>query len=116
MSKTLPIRAVLMSSDIKSESTGFNRLVFRVDGGRHGMVQCAVMISQDAYRKLSQQMARARVQRVEAVQLMKTWARWEISLRLEEHGLIPATITITASDLDDYGAYASNLARAMQLG
>lgn len=116
MSKTVPIRAVLMASDIKTGSTGFNRLVFRVDGGRNGMSQVTVMISQDAYRKLSQQMARARFQRVEPVQLMKTWARWEISMRLEDQGLIPSTITITASDLDDFGAYASDLGHTMQLG
>src|SRR5262249_28119562 len=101
---------------IKSEGTGFNRLVFRVDGGRSGMIQVTVMISQDAFRKLSGQMARARFQRLDPLQLMKTWARWEIAMRLEDQGIIPATITITASDLDEYGAYASNLGRSMQLG
>ena len=41
MSQTVPVRAVLMASDIKTEATGFNRLVFRVDGGRSGMLQAS---------------------------------------------------------------------------
>ena len=116
MNRATPLRAVLMSSEIRTGSSGFNRLVFKVDGCRNGMSQVTVMISQDAYRKLAQQLARARFHRIEPEQLIRAWARWEIGLRLAEHGLIPATITITASDLDDFGAYASDLARTLRSG
>ena len=105
-----------MASEMKTGTTGFNRLVFKVDGGRNGMSQVTVMISQDAHRKLQQQMLRARYARIEPEQLIRAWARWEIGLRTAEQGFVPATITITASDLDDFGAYASDLARTMQLG
>lgn len=116
MSSTIPVRAVLMASEITAGSTGFNRLVFKVDGGRNGMAQVTVLISQDAHRKLTQQMARARFHRVEPAQLLRNWALWEIGARFQEQGTIPATLTITASDLDEFGAYASDLARSMQLG
>ena len=115
MSSTVPVRAVLMSSDIKNGSPGFHRLVFKVDGGRTGMAQVTVMISQDAHRKIAGQMVRARMQPVEKTLLLKTWARWEIAMRLEEQGIIPQTITITASDVDDFGAYASDLGRTLQI-
>ena len=116
MSSTVPIRAVLMSSEIMSGGTGFHRLVFKVDGGRSGMSSVTVMISQDAHRKLVQQMSRARFQAVEKAQLLKTWARWEIALRYNEKGVLPGTVTITARDIDDFGAYASDLGRTLQVG
>lgn len=115
MSSTIPIRAVLMSSEIMSGGTGFHRLVFKVDGGRAGMSSVTVMISQDAHRKLVQQMARARFQIIEKSQLLKTWARWEIALRFEEKGVLPGTVTITARDIDDFGAYANDLGRTLQV-
>lgn len=111
MSSTIPVRAVLMSSDIKNGGTGFHRLQFRVDGGRTGMSNVTVLISLDAQRKLSAQLTRARVSPPDKSELLKTWARWEIAMRLEDHGIIPGTITITASDLDDFGAYAVDLSR-----
>lgn len=110
MSQVAPVRAVLMSSEIQSGGTGFHRLVFKVDGGRTGMTNVTVMISQDAHRKLVAQLIRARIQPTERTQLLKHWARWAIGLRQDEVGVIPATITITASDIDDFGAYASDLA------
>ena len=55
------------------------------------------------------------MQPVEKTLLLKTWARWEIAMRLEEQGIIPQTITITASDVDDFGAYASDLGRTLQI-
>lgn len=116
MSSTTPIRAVLMSADIKSGGTGFHQLVFKVDGGRAGMTQVKVLISQDAHRKLTGQMLRARFQPVEKSALLKTWARWAIALRLEELGVFPQTLTITASDVDDLGAYAADLGRALKVG
>ncbi len=116
MSNTVPIRAVLMSSEIMNGGAGFHRLVFKVDGGRAGMSSVTVMISQDAHRKLVQQMSRARFQVVEKTTLLKTWARWEIAMRFNDSGVLPATVTITARDIDDFGAYASALGRTLQVG
>jgi len=116
MSQTIPIRAVLMASEIKNGSNGFHRFVFKVDGGRSGMANVTVMISQDAHRKLTQQMTRARIHPMERELLLKAWARWAIALRFDELGLLPATLTITASDVDDSGAYASDLGRTLRAG
>ena len=116
MSSTVPIRAVLMSSEIMNGGSGFHRLVFKVDGGRAGMTSVTVMISQDAHRKLVQQMSRARFQVVEKSSLLKTWARWEIALRYQDSGVFPGTVTITARDIDDFGAYATDLGRTLQVG
>lgn len=116
MSSTVPIRAVLMSSEIMNAGSGFHRLVFKVDGGRSGMSSVTVMISQDAHRKLVQQMTRARFPSVEKTALLKTWSRWEIALRFQETGVLPGTVTITARDIDDFGAYASDLGRTLQVG
>lgn len=80
------------------------------------MSNVTVMISQDAHRKIATQMSRARLGHVEKATLLKTWARWEIALRHQEHGFIPATVTITARDVDDFGAYAMDLGRTLQVG
>lgn len=114
MSNTVPIRAVLMSAEIMNGGSGFHRLVFKVDGGRMGMTGVTVMISQDAHRKLVQQMSRARFPLIEKSALLKTWARWEIALRYQETGNFPGTVTITARDIDDFGAYATDLGRTLQ--
>ena len=114
MSSTIPVRTVLMASDIKDGGNGFHRLQFKVDSGRGRMSNVTVLISQDAHRKLAAQLVRARTQQVEKSQLLKTWARWEIAMRLEDHGMLPSTITITASDLDDFGAYAGDLGRHLR--
>lgn len=116
MASAIPIRAVLMSSEIMNGGTGFHRLVFKVDGGRSGMSSVTVMISQDAHRKLVQQMLRARFQPIEKTALLKTWARWEIAMRYSEKGVFPGTVTITARDIDDFGAYATDLGRTLQVG
>ena len=58
----------------------------------------------------------ARIGQVEKLELLKTWARWEIALRYNELGTIPLTVTITARDVDDFGAYASDLGRTLQVG
>lgn len=116
MNRDNALRTVLMSADIKTAGSGFHRLVFKVDrGGRAGISQVTVLISQDAHRKLASQMARARLRPVEPVLLLKTWARWEIAQRVELHGIAPASVTITASDLDDFGAYATDLGRTLQV-
>ena len=116
MSSAQPIRAVLMSSEIMSGGNGFHRLVFKVDGGRSGMSSVTVMISQDAHRKLAAQMTRARIGPVEKSTLLKTWARWEIALRYDDLGTFPSTVAITARDVDDFGAYATDLGRALKVG
>ncbi len=116
MSHAAHLRAMLMSADIKTGGPGFHCLVFKVDCGHSSMLQVTVLISQDAYRKLAAQMARARLRPVEPMALLKTWARWEIRQRMEEFGLPPASVTITASDLDDFGAYATALGRALEAG
>lgn len=114
MNRSTQLRAVLMSADIKTGGSGFHQLVFKVDGGRRGMPQVTVLISQDAHRKLVAQLARARLQPVEAVLLLKTWARWEIAQRMQADGIPPNSVTICASDLDDFGAYATDLARTIK--
>lgn len=114
MTSTIPIRAVLMSSDIKADGTGFHKLTFKVDGGRSGVASVAVMISLDAHRKLTTQLARARMARVEKSVMLKTWCLWALAERLEDLGTLPSTLTITASDIDDFGAYASDLGRVLR--
>ena len=111
---TTPMRAVLMSAEIRETGNGFHKLVFKVDGGRNGMSSVTVMISQDAQRKLTTQLQRARVSTRDKGSLLKSWARWELGQRIEEVGTLPATLTITASDLDDFGAYASDFGRSLQ--
>lgn len=113
---TAPLRAVLMAAEIRENGSGFHKLVFRVDGGRNGMSNVTVMISQDAQRKLTAQLQRARFSAVEKSALLKFWARWELAQRLEASGALPATLTVTASDLDDFGAYASDLGRTLMAG
>ena len=114
MSSEIQGRAVLMAADIHESGNGFHRLKFKVEGGRNRMSEVTVLISQDAHRKLTVQMARARVHTFDKAALLKTWARWEIAQRIQEQGFAPATITITASDLDDFGAYATDFARTLQ--
>jgi hypothetical protein len=116
MSREGSLRTVLMVADIKAGGSGFHRLVFKVDGGaRGGISRVTVLISQDAHRKLVAQMTRARLRPVEPLLLLKTWARWEIAQRIQEHGMAPSSVTITASDLDDFGAYATDLGRTLQV-
>jgi hypothetical protein len=116
MAVARPIRAVLMSADIKTDGTGFHRLTFKVEGGRAGMSSVAVNISQDAHRKITVQMNRGRHPQYQRDVLLKVWARWAITLRMEDLGVIPATITITASDIDDFGGYANALGDALKAG
>lgn len=107
-------RAVLMAADIRDNSNGFHRMQFKVEGGRNRMSEVTVLISQDAHRKLAGQLAKARVHQFDKSALLKSWARWEIQSRLREYGVLPATITITASDLDDFGAYAMDFSQTLK--
>ena len=108
-----PIRCVMMSADIQPAGRGFHRLVFKVEQGRGAISQVTVLISQDAHRKLSSQLARVRLRPTDTLGLLKTWARWELEHRVETQGVVPASLTITASDLDDLGAYAMDLGRLL---
>jgi len=113
MSRETPLRTVLMAADIKPGGTGFHRLVFKVERGRGTISQVTVLISQDAHRKLSSQLARIRMPQRDTLVLLKTWARWEIEHRVQDLGFVPSSLTITASDLDDVGAYATDLGRML---
>lgn len=114
MSNAPPVRAVLMAAEVKDASHGFNRLVFKVDVGRSDMLTTTVLISQDAYRKLIAQLLRARIHHADRISLLKAWSRWEITARLDQFGSVAPTVTITAGDLDDSGAYAMDLARSLK--
>jgi hypothetical protein len=104
-----------MAAELQNGRSGYHRFLFRVDGGRAGMFNVAVQISEDAYRKLVGQLARARIHPLEKVAMLKHWARWEIARRLEEEGTVPGTITIAVYDVDDSGAYATALGRTLSL-
>jgi hypothetical protein len=104
-----------MSADIKTEGNGFHRLSFKVDGGRDGMANVTVNISQDAHRKLVNQMNRARLPHVPKDTLLKTWARWAITMRLDEMGVMPTTVTVTGSDVDELGGYAAELNEVLRM-
>jgi hypothetical protein len=100
-----------MAADIRDDGTGFHRVLYKVEDGHGAMTSHTVLISQDAFRKMQSQLARGRFRAIDRAVLVKKWALFEIMLRLEDTDLIPATITITARDLDDLGAYASDLGR-----
>ena len=104
-----------MSSDIKNGRAWFGRVVIKVEAGRMGAAHVTKMSSQHDDLKIAGQMVRSSMKLPKKTLLLKTWARWEIAMRLEEQGIIPQTITITASDVDDFGAYASDLGRTLQI-
>lgn len=112
---TSGFRSVLMSIRTAQSGNGFNELVFRVANGRSTIQTVTVLISNDAQRKLAGQLTRARMPKVERDQMLKLWARWELATRAAE-GNLPATLTITASDLDEYGAYATDFGRSLLAG
>lgn len=114
MNHAVPLRTVLMTADVKPAGAGFHRLVFKVERGRSGISQVTVLISQDAQRKLSAQLMRARIRPGDTLTLLKTWARWELEHRVQEQGTVPTSLTITTSDLDDLGAYATDLGRLLR--
>ena len=101
-----------MSISTVDTPNGFNQLVFRVGTTRTSIETVTVLISNDAWRKLSAQLLRARMPKVERDQMLKRWAKWEIEAHAEQ-GPLPGTLTITASDLDEYGAYATDFGRTL---
>ena len=113
MKRSIPLRAVLMSLNIEESGKGFHRVTYKVDGGRNGAHRVTVMISADAYRKLATQLSRLGVSRVEASSLVQEWAKWAVAERVDLGAEIPDTMTITASDVDDLGAYAAGFASAI---
>jgi hypothetical protein len=104
-----------MSIRVADTPNGFNQLVFRVAVSRNSIETVTVLISNDAWRKLNAQLVRARLPKIERDQMLKRWARWEIELRAEL-GPLPSTLTITASDLDEYGAYATDFGSTLLAG
>jgi len=113
VSRGIPLRAVLMSLSIEESGKGFHRVSYKIDGGRSGAHRITVMISADAYRKLAGQLTRLGVNRVSVSPLIQEWAKWAVVQRLSETGELPETMTITASDVDDLGAYAAGFASAL---
>lgn len=113
MRRSIPLRAVLMSLSIEDSGKGFHRVTYKVDGGRNGVHRVTVMISADAYRKLASQLSRLGVGRVDAASLVQEWAKWAVAERLDLGPDVPETMTITASDVDDLGAYAAGFASAI---
>ena len=114
MSANAPLRSVLMAADIKADGSGFHRILYKVDDGNGSMLQVTVLISQDAFRKLQSQLSRGKFRAIDRQQLIKKWALFEILLRFEDQGVLPGTITITARDIDELGAYSSDLGRRIQ--
>ena len=108
------LRAVLMAAEVMKGAPGFHRLAFRVDAGRGSVEDVTVLISTDAERKLVGQLTRARLPRLDNGRLLQAWARWDMALRFRETGSLPRTITITATDLDELGAYANDLGRSLR--
>ena len=106
------VRCVLMSISTANTPNGFNQLLFRVSATRASIETVTVLISNDALRKLNAQLVRARLPKIERDQVLKRWATWEIAAHAEM-GPLPNTLTITASDLDDYGAYATDFGRSL---
>jgi len=107
------VHAVLKAAEIQDIGRGFHRLVFNFEGGRTGAQRVTVNISQDAYRKVIDQMMRAGVHRLDKESLLKRWARWELALRRDREGPLPDTLTLNSSDVDDMGLYAMDLARTL---
>ena len=117
MTEPTAFRWVLMSSDVRDGTTGFHRFGFKIDGGRVGMSEVTVQISVDAHRKVVSQLSRARMlpnDRADKAALLKRWAIWDVGNRYRENGFVPKTITITASDVDEFGAYATDLGRSLK--
>lgn len=113
MRRGVPLRAVLMALNIEESGKGFHRVTYKLDGGRNGAHRVTVMISADAYRKLVSQLSRLGVSRVNVSTLVQEWAKWAVAERIDDGGEVPDTMTITASDVDDLGAYAAGFASAI---
>ncbi|MDZ7728540.1 MAG: hypothetical protein U5Q44_10320 [Dehalococcoidia bacterium] len=97
MTMTTPeLRVLLMSAEFTNSGTGFHRVNFRVSRGRGKPMQdVAVLVSVDAYRKLATQLARARIPLPKPRAAAASVARWEVTMRYEDHGSVPSTLTIT---------------------
>ncbi len=109
---TPELRVLLMSAEFTNSGTGFHRVNFRVSRGRGKPMQdVAVLISVDAT-----QLAHAHIPLPNREQLLKAWARWEVTMRYEDHGSVSSTLTITTSNLDEVGAYAVDFSRVAITG
>jgi len=109
------LNVVLMSADLRpGDAPGFHRILFRIETGRRPLGLVAVQISQDAFRKLRSQMMRLANARPDEAALLKGWARWALVQRIESGQAPQPLITITASDVDDFGTYASEIRRILK--
>lgn len=112
-----PIRAVLISTDLRGAAGyGFHRFVFRLEGGGRPLGNVTVQISQDAFEKVTRQLSNGTNARADGLTVLRTWAQTELTLRLRDPRNIAPLITITATDVDDLGGYASELGRNLKVG
>lgn len=102
-----------MSLRLETEERGFHTLSFRVAGGNADPSTVEVMISRDAQRKLHGQFRSVRVRSMPDRTLITEWGIWVVNERLDRTGSVPDTLAVVASDLDEYGAYAQHLLKAM---
>jgi hypothetical protein len=117
MKNSPPIRAILISTDLRDAAGhGFHRFVFRIEAGSRAVGNVTVQISQDAFEKLTRQLARDSGARADGLTVLRTWAHTELMGRMRDPQNIAPLITITASDVDDFGGYATELGRSLKVG
>ncbi len=102
-----------MSLRLETAERGFHTLSFRIAGSRTESTTVEVMISRDAQRKLIGQFREVRVRLMPDRTLITEWGIWVVNDRLKRTGSVPVTLAVVASDLDEFGAYAQNLLKAM---
>jgi hypothetical protein len=111
------LNVVLMRTDLRpGDAPGFHRIAFRIESGTRPLGLVTVQISQDAFRKLRSQMLRLSNMRPDEAALLTGWARWALVQRIESGQPPQPIVTITASDVDDFGSYASEIRRALRAG
>lgn len=111
------LSVLLMTTDLLAEDApGFHRIVFRLDGGGRSIGLVTVQISRDALRKLRRQIARVTHVRPDDAALLKGWAKWALIQRIESRQPFQPLLTITASDVDEFGSYASEIRRGLRAG
>ena len=111
------LNVILMRTDIRpGEAPGFHRITFRIENGGRSLGLVTVQISQDAFRKLRSQIMRIASGRRDESALLTGWAKWALVQRIESGQTLQPLLTITASDIDDYGTYASEIRRTLRAG
>ncbi|HEY5475623.1 MAG TPA: hypothetical protein VIK11_02810 [Tepidiformaceae bacterium] len=109
------LNLTLMTTDLRvGDAPGFHRIVFRIESDRRPIGQVTVQISQDAFRKLRSQILRLTNARPDDASLLRGWAKWALAARLESGQPPQPLITVTASDIDDFGTCASEVRRTLR--